>query len=115
MEWWIKRLPLYDGLLLLAGFVAYFCYLVSIDLFRPDLLNDPEFDIGGAAVILQACGYAFMMVVANLCYLLFGPGLESIVNPSNTEVYRRACFRLGTGFSVALPFAIPVLVAFSGP
>lgn len=55
-----------------------------------------------------------MMVVANICYLLFGPGLESLVNPSKPETYRRLFFCLGAGFSVALPFVIPALVAFGG-
>ncbi|MEO0475880.1 MAG: hypothetical protein AAF085_07920 [Planctomycetota bacterium] len=114
-QWWARRLPLYNGLLLFAGVIAYVCYLGAIDLFRPDLANDPEFDPGGAAVLLQACGYAFMMIVANICYQIFGPGLESLVNPTNTQIYRRVCFYLGAGFSCLLPFAIPVLVALDGP
>ena len=90
------------------------CYLLAIELFRPDLANDPEFDPGGVAIMLQAIGYAFAMILANLCYLTLGPGLESIVKPAKPIPYRRCLFLLGTAFSAALPFGIPILVAVGG-
>jgi len=111
LRWWGLRLPLYNLALIIAGPVAFICYLLAIDLFRPDLANDPEFDPGGVAIILQAFGYGFAMVLANLCYLTLGPGLESFIKPANPIPYRRFLFVLGTAFSVALPFGIPVLVA----
>jgi hypothetical protein len=78
------------------------------------LANDPEFDPGGVAIVFQAFGYGLAMVLANLCYLTFGPGLESLVKPKKPIPYRRFFFLLGTVFSAALPFGIPLLVAVGG-
>ena len=62
--------------------------------------------------VFQGLGFLFMIAVANVCYLA-GPLSESIIRPRNVDRFRRVTFQLGFWFSVLLPFAIPVIVAFS--
>ena len=110
-RWWGLRLPLYNLALLTAGPIAYFCYMQAIYLFRSDLTNDPGFDPGGIAFFFQAIGYVTAMVLANICYWILGPCLESFVKPGSPNAYRQFFFWTGTLFSVALPFGIPAMVA----
>lgn len=114
LGWWGIRLPLYNLALLFAGPAAWFCYLIVIDLFRPDIASDPQFELGGEALALQMMGYAAAMMLANVCYLVLGPALEGLIRPASPRRYRWRLFWIGTAFSVALPFGIPVLVAIGG-
>ncbi|XAM00961.1 hypothetical protein OT109_06150 [Phycisphaeraceae bacterium D3-23] len=111
LRWWGIRLPFYNLALAFSGAAAFCCYLLAIALFRPDLANDPEFDPGGIAVLMQAVGFCFAMILANACYLALGPGLETLLRPARPTPYRIVLFCAGTAFSVSLPFGIPLLVA----
>ena len=60
----------------------------------------------------QGLGFAFMVGIANICYLA-GPLWESLLKPRNVERFRFVTFQLGFWFSVLLPFTIPASIAWS--
>jgi hypothetical protein len=72
----------------------------------------PDAEITLFTTAFQGIGYLFMMAIANVCYFA-GPLFESLIMPQNVERYRRMTFQLGLWFSVLLPFAIPLIVAWS--
>ncbi len=49
--------------------------------------------------------FAFMVVVANVLYLL-APLSEAVVRPREPEVFRTSAFRLAFNFSIALPLMV---------
>ena len=72
----------------------------------------PDAEITLFTTAFQGIGYLFMMAIANVCYFA-GPLSELLSKPQNIERYRRMTFQLGLWFSVHLPFAIPLIVAWS--
>ena len=72
----------------------------------------PHAEITLFTTAFQGTGYLFMMAVANVCYFV-GPLSESLVKPTNVDLYRRMTFQLGLWFSVLLPFTIPMIVGWS--
>ena len=112
--WWEKRRKLYNGALVVAGLGAFACYAAVLDHFScegPDCRGSAEdTEITLFTIAFQGAGYLFAMGVANVMFGL-GAFSERIVLPKNVERWRRSCFLLGLSFSVALPFAVPVLVA----
>jgi hypothetical protein len=61
---------------------------------------------------LQAVGYVFAMALANALYGL-GALSEKLVRPRNPQAWRCTMFALGLGFSVALPFVVPLIAFFT--
>ena len=106
-DWWAARRLQYNLALVVAGVVAFICYLIVGSTFLP---SDAPFGVTILTTLFQGIGYMFMMGVANLFYFI-GPFSESIVSPSDPERYRRICYQLGLWFSVILPFSVPVLLA----
>src|SRR5438128_2077350 len=112
--WWEKRRKLYNLALVLADLGAFACYAAVLDQFScsgPDCRGSAEeTEITLFTIAFQGVGYLIAMGVANV---LFGLGAlsEKLVRPKNAERWRRTCFLLGLCFSVALPLAVPVLVA----
>ena len=105
-EWWGRRRKRYNLGLVLAGILAFACYVVVVFWgISIDAIPDPG-AITLLTTVVQGVGYLFMMGVANLCYNL-GPLSERIVQPNDLNKYRETTFRLGFWFSVLLPFAIP--------
>lgn len=109
-EWWGKRRFRYNLGLVVAGILAFACYLGVVD-WGISTGAMPEAEITLFTTAFQGMGYLLMVVVANGCYSL-GAFSERIVVPSNLERYRRIAFRLGFGFSVLLPFSIPALLTY---
>ncbi len=107
--WWEARRLRYNVGLVVAGFLAFVAYSVLGSWLLSD---DPDFEITIFTIAFQGIAYLFMMVVANLCFLL-GPFSERFVRPLDLPRYRHTCFRLGFWFSVLLPFSVPVLVVVS--
>ena len=109
-EWWGRRRLRYNIGLIVAGLLAFICYVgvvfwgISIG-----AIPDPG-AITLLTTIVQGIGYLFMMAVANVCYLL-GPFSERAIKPTDIDRYRRITFGLGFWFSVLLPFSIPTLLA----
>jgi hypothetical protein len=62
--------------------------------------------VGAASPPLVAYGVA--MLFANFCYGL-GPLAERLIAPRHVSAFRPWAFALGLGFSIALPFAVPVI------
>jgi hypothetical protein len=107
-SWWEQRRLRYNIGLVVAGLLAFVCYVAAVD--RGISAGAmPGAEITLFTTVFQAIGYLFMMGVANVCYFA-GPLSESLVKPTNLDRYRRATYWLGFGFSVLLPFSIPALV-----
>ena len=107
-SWWEQRRLRYNIGLVLAGLLAFVCYVVAVDRgISAGAMPGAEITLFTTA--FQAIGYLFMMGVANVCYLA-GPWSESLVKPTNLDRYRRVTYWLGFWFSVLLPFSIPALV-----
>lgn len=108
-EWWSGRRRLYNVALLIAGFLAFLAYAVVLET-RCAPAPDVEITIFTAAV--QGVGYLVAMAIANLFYNL-GSWSETRLRPRDVSRYRRWTWGIGVGFSVVLPFTLPVLVAVS--
>lgn len=107
-SWWEQRRLRYNIGLVVAGVLAFVCYVGAIDRgISAGAMPGAEITLFTTA--FQVIGYLFMMAVANVCYLA-GSLSESLVKPTNLDRYRRVTYRLGFWFSVLLPFSIPALV-----
>jgi hypothetical protein len=109
--WWEQRRLRYNVALIVAGVLAFAAYVGVVDrgISKGTM---PGAEITLFTIAFQAFGYLLMMGVANLCYNL-GPWSESVIRPTNVEIYRRVAYWIGFWFSALLPFAIPALVAWS--
>ena len=114
-RWWEARRLRYNLGLVTAGILAFVAYAAVIVRFG-DVINaaDPSQadEFSGFTLVFQGLGYLFMMFVANVCYFL-GPLSERWLQPPDVAHYREKAFRFGFWCSVALPFAIPVLLLFN--
>ena len=106
-DWWAARRLQYNLALVVAGIVAFICYVIVGSTLLP---SDALFEVTIFTTLFQGIGYLFMIGVANL-FCFIGPISESIASPSDPERYRRICYQLGLWFSVILPFSVPVLLA----
>ena len=106
-DWWATRRLQYNLALVVAGVLAFICYVIVGSTLLP---SDALFEVTIFTTLFQGIGYLFMIGVANLFYFI-GPISESIVSPSDPERYRRICYQVGLWFSVILPFSVPVLLA----
>jgi hypothetical protein len=110
-SWWEQHRVRYNIGLVVAGLLAFVCYVVVVDRgISTGRMPDAEITLFTTA--FQGIGYLFMMGIANVCYFA-GPISESLLKPMNVDRYRRVTFQLGFWFSVLLPFSIPAIVAFS--
>ena len=109
-DWWRKRRLRYNVGLVVAGLLAFACYVVVVFWgISINAIPDPG-AITLLTTIVQGMGYVFMMLIANVFYSL-GPLSERIVKPVAIARCRRVTFGLGFWFSVLLPFSIPALLA----
>jgi hypothetical protein len=108
-EWWSRHRALYNLALLVAGLVAFLAYAAVL---ATRCSGAPDVEISGLTTLFQGVGYLVAIAMANLFYNL-GSWSEAVLRPRDPLAYRRWAFRLGLGFSVALPFAIPTLVAIT--
>ena len=107
--WWSGRRRRYNIGLLVAGFLAFICYALTVE--TCIAFHTPgDWEITILTIAFQAFAYLAMLGVANLCYLL-GPWSERVLQPHNVAAYRTVAFRLGFWFSLLLPFA-PSVVLF---
>ncbi len=107
-KWWSSRRLQYNVGLLISGFLAYIAYIVLGSI----LLSDSGFEVTIFTVLFQGFAFLVMVVIANIFYSL-GYATERIVCPKNPERYRKICYWMGYGFSILLPFSVPVLVVIS--
>ena len=110
-EWWRERRKKYNLGLIVAGVLAYICYVAVLSVFHSDdRLADVEITV--FTILFQGLGYLVMMLVANLLYNL-GSLAESVCKPRHPEQFRTTLFNLGFWFSVSLPFIVPALLLFT--
>ena len=110
-SWWEQRRLRYNIGLVIAGALAFVCYVLVVDR-GISIGTMPDAEITLFTTAFQGLGYLFMMAIANVCYFA-GPLSESLVKPQNIQRYRRTTFQVGFWFSVLLPFAIPLVVGCS--
>lgn len=109
-KWWANRRMKYNIGLVIAGILAFVCYVIAgVNLIMP---YDNDFEITLFTTAFQGAGYLFMMLIANLFYNL-GYWVDKNYNKRNSEKFRRRLFNLGFWGSFALPFMIPVLTVIS--
>jgi hypothetical protein len=110
-SWWEERRLRYNIGLVIAGVLAFVCYVVVVDR-GISIGTMPDAEITLFTTAFQGIAYLFLMAIANICYFV-GPLSESLIKPQNVERYRRMTFQLGLWFSVLLPFAIPLIIVWS--
>lgn len=107
-SWWGQRRLRYNIGLVVAGLLAFVCYVGVVDRgISSGAMPGAEITLFTTA--FQAIGYLFMMAVANICYFA-GPLSESLVKPTDLDFYRRVTYQVGFWFSVLLPFGVPALL-----
>ena len=104
---WKSSRRKYNIGLIIAGITAFILYaiLASI-LIEP---YEKDFEITLFTIGFQGFGYLVMMGFANLFYFL-GPFTDKYFNKSDSPDFRKRLYNLGFGFSVCLPFSVPLLV-----
>jgi hypothetical protein len=66
-SWWEKRRLRYNVGLVIAGVLAFVCYVVVVDR-GISIGTMPDAEITLFTTAFQGMGYLFMMAVANVCY-----------------------------------------------
>jgi hypothetical protein len=108
--WWGRRRLRYNVGLIVAGLLAFACY-VAVVFWGISLRAIPDPGaVTGLTTLFQAACYLVLMVIANICYWL-GPLSERLIQPKDIDRYRRITYGLGFWFSVLLPFGVPVSLA----
>lgn len=107
--WWEARRRRYNVGLVVAGLFAFLAYATIGATLVPE---EADFEISLFTVAFWGIVYLLLIAVANVCYFL-GPVSEWCVRPSDPARYRRVCYALGFGFSVLLPFSMPVMLAIT--
>lgn len=102
-SWWAKRRLRYNIGLAFAGALAFVAYALLAARLVPDV------EISLFTIGFQGTGYLFMMLIANLFYLL-GPVVDRNFNSNNNPRFRSRLFLAGCIFSYGLPFSIPVMI-----
>jgi hypothetical protein len=106
-EWWKSRRAKYNSGLLIAGVIAFICYVIAaINLIMP--YND-QFEITLFTTVFQGIGYLIMIGIANIFYSL-GYWADKNFNIHNSEKVRNKIYNLGYWGSIGLPFLVPILI-----
>ena len=106
-NWWATRRIKYNKGLVIAGILAFICYVVAgVNLIMP---YDDQFEITLFTIFFQSLAYLIMMAIANVFYNL-GYSIDKRFNKNNADCFRLRLFNCGFWFSFALPFLIPTLI-----
>jgi hypothetical protein len=97
-NWWKTNRRQYNIGLIVAGFIAYIIFF-AIEGYKNFTLF---------VLIFQGIGSLFILGIANLFYSLGRFG-DKLFNKKDSDVFRKRLFNFGFGFSILLPFALPVL------
>ena len=108
-EWWADHRWPYNRGLIIAGILAFVCYVAVASTLVARV--DPGVEITIFTTVFQGFGYLVAMGMANLCYFL-GPLSERVIHPRDAAHFRHVAYRLGFWFSVLLPFSIPALLSY---
>lgn len=106
-KWWLKRRTKYNVGLLISGFVAFNLYwFLGEFLIFP---YDESFEVTIFTMVFQSVGYLVFIFIANIFYTL-GYFADKFFNKNNLEEFRINLFNSGFGFSLIIPFTIPILI-----
>ena len=108
-QWWEGRRLRYNIGLIIAGILAFVCYVIVADRSIEQHKLGDEAEITLFTTFGQGIMYLFAMGIANFCYML-GPWWETRLKPANVDRYRSLTYNLGFWFSVLLPFSISVIL-----
>lgn len=100
-NWWEKKRPQYNKGLIVAGATAYIIFII--------MEGHKNFTL--FVLFFQGIGSLFILGFANLFYFL-GRFADYLFNKTDSEVFRKRLFNFGFGFSILLPFVLPVLFIF---
>jgi|GEM_PF-653060 len=108
-EWWDSKRKKYNLGLVIAGSLAFICYvIVGANLIMP---YDNEFEITLFTIFFQGIGYLIIIGIANIFYKL-GYWADSKFNTNDSLAFRRRLFNTGYWFSFCFPFLMPALLLF---
>ena len=78
-SWWENRRLRYNFGLVIAGVLAFVCYVLVVDR-GISIGTMPDAEITLFTTAFHGIGYLFMMAIANVCYFA-GPLSETLVKP----------------------------------
>jgi magnesium-transporting ATPase (P-type) len=107
-QWWEARRLRYNIGLVVSGILAFFAYAIVLFTFSDRI---PDAEITVFTTLFQGVGYVFFIVIANIFYFS-GWISEKLIRARNLESHRRMAYALGFWFSVALPWLIPISLAY---
>ena len=110
VEWWRSRRWHYNRGLIVAGLLAFMCYVTVA--WTAVYRVHPGVEVTVFTTAFQAIAYLVAVGVANIFYFL-GPLSECIVRPRDPVYFRTVTYSLGYWFSVLLPFAIPAVLLYA--
>ncbi len=90
-EWWGRRRLKYNMGLIVAGVLAFVCYVVVFEL--KIVPKDSKTEITLFTTAFQGLGYLVMVGIANACYSL-GSLVERLVRPTNPLRFRKISYTL---------------------
>ena len=106
-EWWRSRRKKYNSGLVVAGLLAFVCYvIIGANFIMP---FDDQFEITLLTTVFQGVGYLIMIGIANLFYNL-GYWADLKYNEKDSVTFRTRLFNIGYWFSFGLPFLIPIML-----
>ena len=97
-DWWKHKRSQYNKGLIISGFIAYITFFI--------IEGYKNFNLFG--LITQGILACIFIFIANLFYFL-GNFADSVFNKLNSLKFRKRLFNLGFGFSILIPFLIPIL------
>lgn len=104
-EWWFKRRAKYNIGLLILGFISFNLYwFLGETLIFP---YDESFEVTLFTMAFQSIGYLVFILIANVFYTL-GYFADKLFNKNNLEEFRINLFNSGFGFSMLIPFTLPI-------
>jgi len=106
-EWWESKRRKYNLGLVIAGALAFICYvIVGANFIMP---YDNDFEITLFTIFFQGIGYLVVIGIANLFYKL-GYWTDTKFNTDNSFTFRLRLYNTGYWFSLCFPFLIPGLL-----
>lgn len=109
-EWWRSHRWHYNRGLIIAGILAFVCYITVA--WTAVARVHPGVEVTVFTTAFQGIAYAIAIGLANIFYFL-GPLSERIIRPRDPVHYRGIAYFLGYWFSLLLPFAIPTLLLYA--
>ena len=107
-QWWEIRRLRYNIGLVGSGILAFFAYAIVLFTFSDRI---PDAEITVFTILFQGIGCLFFIGIANIFFFL-GYLSEKLPRMRSLESYRKITYALGFWFSVALPWLIPISLAY---